>query len=120
MTQPEPTLTELQRHVERFEAEHGFDGKTVIEQCLLLAEEVGELFKAVRRRENLAVDPASVIGGVDEELADVLLMVAAVANRLDVDLAAALRDKAAVNRTRAWHRPGTTTEPPGHPGGSAA
>ncbi|GIG69945.1 MazG nucleotide pyrophosphohydrolase domain-containing protein [Phytomonospora endophytica] len=102
MNQPETTLAELQRHVETFEAERGFDRKGVIEQCLLLAEEVGELFKAVRRRERLAVDPESAIGGVDEELADVLLMLAAVANRLDVDLSTALRAKAAVNSGRTW------------------
>jgi len=30
--------------------ERGFENETVLEQCLLLGEEVGELFKAVRKQ----------------------------------------------------------------------
>ena len=44
----------------------------------------------------------SVIGTVDEELADVLIYLCAIANRLDISLDEALRKKEAINETRSW------------------
>jgi NTP pyrophosphatase (non-canonical NTP hydrolase) len=40
-------------------------------------------------------------------LADVLIFVGSIANRLDIDLTTALRRKEAVNRTRTWSPPTT-------------
>ena len=42
-----PTLTEFQQYVSELETERGFEHQTIIDKCLLLGEEVGELFKAV-------------------------------------------------------------------------
>jgi NTP pyrophosphatase (non-canonical NTP hydrolase) len=44
----------------------------------------------------------SLVGTVDEELADLLIFVCAIANRLDINLADALRRKETLNETRAW------------------
>lgn len=93
------TLTDLQRYVAGMESERGFTHRTVIEQALQLGEEVGELFKAIRKNQHLAT---AVIGSVDEELADILIYLCAIANRLGIDLAHALRSKEALNETRAW------------------
>ena len=41
-----PTLKEFQKYVEELENERGFSHQTIIDKCLLLGEEVGELFKA--------------------------------------------------------------------------
>jgi NTP pyrophosphatase (non-canonical NTP hydrolase) len=99
------TLHDLQRYVREMEEERGFAGRGVLEQCLLLGEEVGELFKAVRKHEKMRTGTTSITGTVDEELADVLIYVCAIANRLDVDLEEALRRKEALNESRVWAWP---------------
>jgi hypothetical protein len=43
-------LDDLQGYVAKMEEERGFAHRDVVSQCLLLGEEVGELFKAVQRR----------------------------------------------------------------------
>jgi NTP pyrophosphatase (non-canonical NTP hydrolase) len=95
-------LDDVQRYVALMEEERGFSHRDVISQCLLLGEEVGELFKAVRKHEKMRVDPNSRIANVEEELADVLIYLCAIANRLDVRLDEALRKKEAINETRVW------------------
>jgi NTP pyrophosphatase (non-canonical NTP hydrolase) len=77
-------------------------GAQGVQQCLLLGEEVGELFKAVRKQQNLTVDPQSRVGDVEEELADVLIYLCAIANRLDIDLEDAFRRKEQRNEQRVW------------------
>ena len=42
-------LDNLQRYVAEMEEERGFSNRDVVQQCLLLGEEVGELCKAVRK-----------------------------------------------------------------------
>lgn len=95
-------LQDLQRYLLEMEEERGFSSRGVVQQCLLLGEEVGELFKAVRKHEKMRTGTTSITGTVDEELADVLIYVCAIANRLGVNLEDALRRKEAVNETRAW------------------
>jgi len=95
-------LSGVQRYVAEMEEERGFSHRTVVQQCLLLGEEVGELFKAIRKQQNLTVDPQSRIGNVEEELADVLIYLCAIANRLDIDLEDAFRKKEARNEERVW------------------
>ena len=79
-------LDDLQRYVAETEKEHGFSRLDVVQQCLL-GEEVGELFKAVRKQKKMRVGATSVTGTVDEELADVLIFLCAIANRLGMALA---------------------------------
>lgn len=45
-----PTLRDFQNYAREMVKERGFENETVLEQCLLLGEEVGELFKAVRKQ----------------------------------------------------------------------
>jgi len=99
-----PTLKHYQAFVVALEDERGFSDQGPIDKCLLLGEEVGELFKAVRKAEGLVVDQGSKIGGIGEELADIFIYLCSVANRYGVDLETAIRDKEAVNRTRVWSR----------------
>lgn len=96
------TLADLQRYVADMETERGFSASTVLEQSLKLGEEVGELFKAIRKRERLPIDHGSVTGTVDEELADILIYLCAIANRLGINLDNALRNKELLNETRIW------------------
>ncbi|MGV1988526.1 MazG nucleotide pyrophosphohydrolase domain-containing protein [Agrobacterium sp. 22-221-1] len=96
------TLGDLQFYVAQSEAERGFSEETTLQKCLLLGEEVGELFKAIRKHEGLALDPDSVTTPISEELADILFYLCAVANRYEIDLAEAFREKERINETRFW------------------
>ena len=100
--EPNPTLADFQRYVEQLEQERGFADQTVLDKCLLLGEEVGELFKAIRKSEGLLIDEASPVGEVGEELADILIYLCAIANRTGLDLEAAFRSKEERNHTRTW------------------
>lgn len=97
-----PTLADLQAYVANLEKERGFSAQTARDKCLLLGEEVGELYRAVRRAEGWTVDPASRAADVGEELADCLIYLCAIANRYGIDLEAAFRAKEERNATRTW------------------
>ena len=97
-----PTLAELQEYVVRLEVERGFSTQSARDKCLLLGEELGELFRAVRRAEGLRVDPSSRVADVADELADCLIYLCAIANRYELDLETAFRAKEARNASRTW------------------
>lgn len=97
-----PTLTDIQQYVAELEQERGFSDQNVLQKCLLLGEEVGELFKAIRKHQGMSIDPKSNASSVADELADLIVMMCAVANRLDVDLEKAFRAKEEVNMKRRW------------------
>ncbi|WP_019852750.1 MazG nucleotide pyrophosphohydrolase domain-containing protein [Actinopolyspora mortivallis] len=111
----EASLAEIQRYVAEMELERGFADSTVLEQSLKLGEEYGELCKAIRKSSGLSIEAGSATGNVDAELADILIYLCAIANRLDTDLDQALRAKERVNETRVWdeapREPATTEHP---------
>jgi len=98
-----PILKDFQDYVIELEKERGFTEQTVLQRSLLLGEEVGELFKAIRKLEKMGVDQNSKIDSVDEELADVLIFVCSIANRFGIDLEQAFRDKEEINKKRTWN-----------------
>lgn len=95
-------LFEIQQYVKELEIERGFDQQTIIEKCLLLGEEVGELFKAIRKTENIKIDQNSQMHEVGNELADILIYVCAISNRYNIDLETAFREKEEINKKRIW------------------
>lgn len=97
-----PTVRNLQDYIAKIELERGFDDESAIQKCLLLGEEIGELFKAVRSSTGLKVDPNSAVNTVGEEIADILSFVLAIANRFDIDVASAFIEKAQKNKSRVW------------------
>ncbi len=97
-----PTLKEFQKYVEELENERGFSHQTIIDKCLLMGEEVGELFKAVRKSEGLAVDENSSFTEIGDELTDILIYLCAIANRKGIDLEKAFREKEEKNKLRSW------------------
>jgi NTP pyrophosphatase (non-canonical NTP hydrolase) len=111
---PSPTLADLQRYVVELEVERGFQGQDVLAKALLLGEEVGELFKAVRKSQGLSIDPQSKTGHVSEELADILIYLCAIANRFGIDLEQAFRRKEEINHRRSW-APAPPAPGPGEP-----
>ena len=97
-----PTLRDVQEYVRQMEQEREFDKASNLQSCLQLGEEIGELFKAVRKAEKMRIDHTSSVGAIDEELADILMFVAALANRYGIDLETAFREKEEFNKGREW------------------
>ncbi len=99
-----PNLSDFQTYVKKMEVERGFEEQTVLQKCLMLGEEVGELFKAIRKKENIKIDINSNTASVDEELADIFIYLCAIANRYDIDLEDAFRNKETINNKRIWEK----------------
>jgi NTP pyrophosphatase (non-canonical NTP hydrolase) len=98
-----PTLKDFQEYVKKLEAERGFSGENILQKCLLLGEEVGELNKAVRKNfKLLKTDNNSKAKEMGEELADIIIILCTIANRLDLDLEKAFREKEKINKKRKW------------------
>jgi NTP pyrophosphatase (non-canonical NTP hydrolase) len=106
---PGASLADAQRYLDDLERHMGWREVDLVTTCFLLGEEVGELFKAVRRYEQLGVEVGTADAPRDalraelaDEVADVLNFVLAVANRAEIDVTAAFRDKNARNLKRRW------------------
>jgi NTP pyrophosphatase (non-canonical NTP hydrolase) len=97
-----PTLANFQNYVAELEIERGFDHQTIIDKCLLLGEEVGELYKAVRKSEGLAIDSNSNFTEIGDELTDIFIYLCAIANRKGIDLETAFQKKEEKNKRRVW------------------
>lgn len=97
-----PTLADFQLYVTRMEEERGFIAESPQDKALLLGEEVGELFKAIRKAEGKGIDLRSRMGSIEGELADILIYLCAIANRYGVDLEQAFRVKEEENSERKW------------------
>lgn len=97
-----PNLAAFQKYVAELERERGFADENVFQKCLLLGEEVGELFKAIRKNQGMVTDGKSKVTAVPEEMADILIILCSIANRLGVDLEKAFRDKEEINSKRTW------------------
>ncbi|MBX3183572.1 MAG: hypothetical protein KIT72_05570 [Polyangiaceae bacterium] len=112
---PGAPMRDYQRYIAELEAYHGWERVSLVETCFLMGEEVGELFKAVRRVRRLyeavietddaapaPVEQAARVAEVGDELVDVLNYLLAVANRLDIDVEQAFVAKNTKNLARTW------------------
>lgn len=95
-------MQDFQSYVSELEQERGFTDNSVLQNSLMLGEEIGELFKAIRKAEKMRTDDSSKIHNVEEEMADVLIYICSIANRYKIDLEKAFRDKEEVNKQRVW------------------
>ena len=102
-----PTMQDFQAYVHDMEAHHGWLDVDLVHNCFLMGEDVGELFKAIRKYNKLFNEPAKAVdedtvAHVAEEIVDVFNYLAAIANRLDIDLEDAFRKKNGENMKRSW------------------
>lgn len=82
-----PTLKDYQKYVTNLEIERGFQDEDVIQKCLLLSEELGELYEAVIASEKLNRNDYNPLhSSIDQELADIIIVLCAIANRFAIDL----------------------------------
>ncbi|MGH9460042.1 MAG: MazG nucleotide pyrophosphohydrolase domain-containing protein, partial [Vicinamibacteria bacterium] len=94
---PAPNVAAFQHYYKRVASQRGYERENAQNCLLLMVEEVGELARAIRKREKLVRHGA--VRHVDEarELADVFLYVIHMANILGLDLGSAVREKEELN-----------------------
>ncbi|MGE0323629.1 MAG: hypothetical protein AB7K71_15820 [Polyangiaceae bacterium] len=102
-------MSEYQRYIKQLEEHHGWSDVNLIENCFLMGEEVGELFKAVRKvkgffdqAEAPLEERTELVANVGEEIVDVMNYLLAIANRLDIDVERAFIEKNTKNLSRSW------------------
>lgn len=100
-------MADYQAYIQDLESQQGWQDVDLVHNCFLMGEEVGELFKAVRKHlryfdEHAALEASESKQAVAEELVDVLNYLLAIANRLNIDVESAFRQKNAHNQTRSW------------------
>lgn len=99
------TLKEVQNYIKKVIAIRGFENQQIEKTMLLLLEEVGELAKAIRKNvTNMSIDPNKMnhYDTIENEVADVFIVLNSVCNQLGVDLYQAVKDKEKENIKRKW------------------
>lgn len=99
------TLRELQKYIKEVIELRGFSNKSIQDEMLLLLEETGELAKAIRKRlPNGTIDIEKVehYTEIEEEVADVFIVLAELCNVLKIDLCNSILDKEKINVNRQW------------------
>jgi NTP pyrophosphatase (non-canonical NTP hydrolase) len=103
-------MADFQRYVHQLETMHGWLDVDLVHNCFLMGEEMGELFKAVRKAKGYFTEGAPIDedarAHVAEEIVDVFNYLCAIANRLDIDVEQAFIDKNARNQERTWTHSG--------------
>ena len=114
-------MRDYQRYIYLLEKQKGWLSVDLVHNCFLMGEEVGELFKAIRRQRGYFEERVGTEAGgeerdraeqtqeetlrraeVAEELVDVFNYLCAIANRLGIDLEEAFREKNKKNQARTW------------------
>jgi NTP pyrophosphatase (non-canonical NTP hydrolase) len=96
------SLPQIQDYVAKMEAERHLDKQDLPSQCIKLGEEVGELYRAVRKLQGNPEDPAGRVANVGDEAVDTLILLMSIVNRCGINLEDAFRTKEALNETRVW------------------
>lgn len=97
---PTSTLPEIQNYINKVLTLRGFSNQTTQEKLLLLIEEVGELFKSIRKSSaGASVDCERLknYNSVESEIADVLIVLVSIANKLNIDIFQCLKEKEKTN-----------------------
>lgn len=99
------TLNEIQNHIKEVIKIRGFSEQKVQDKMLLLLEETGELAKAIRKTiPEASVDYERIENytDIEEEVADVFIVLVSICNRLNINLYDAIIKKEEKNIKRQW------------------
>jgi NTP pyrophosphatase (non-canonical NTP hydrolase) len=99
---PGASLPHIQDYVKKMEVERGLNGQDLPSQCLKLGEEIGELYRAVRKLQGQPQDPSGRIADIGDEAVDTLILLMSIVNRCNINLEDAFRAKEARNESRVW------------------
>ena len=83
------SLVELQNYINNVLEIRGFNNQSIELKLMLLMEEVGELAKSIRKDSTrLPIDRCKInnYSSIEEEIADVLIVLFSIANKLQIDL----------------------------------
>lgn len=99
------SLCEIQQEIVRLRKERGFS-QDLMHIALLLAEEMGEMLGQIRRtivdgKEPL---PESDKSSLPHEMADVFILLNALAEKSGIDMEQAWRSKEMINDRREWNK----------------
>jgi len=98
------SLREIQRYVAKLVADRNLNTANDAKMCFIqLAEEVGELARALREREGGKFDAATQHANLNNEFADVLILLLGLANIMEIDIYDALIAKEKINLSRNWN-----------------
>ena len=99
------TLNEIQNYIKEVIKIRGFSEQKVQDKMLLLLEETGELAKAIRKTIPEASGDYERIENytdIEEEVADVFIVLVSICNRLNINLYDAIIKKEEKNIKRQW------------------
>jgi NTP pyrophosphatase (non-canonical NTP hydrolase) len=96
------TLEALQNYIHRMIIDRGFEKETVDQTLILLMEELGELAKAVRKESGMKFSETTRRTELEEELADVQIVLLVLADKLGMDMRTAVAAKERKNSNRVW------------------
>ena len=99
------TLNEIQNYIKEVIKIRGFSEQKVQDKMLLLLEETGELAKAIRKTiPEVSVDYERIENytDIEEEVADVFIVLVSICNRLNINLYDAIIKKEEKNIKRQW------------------
>lgn len=97
-----PTIQDYQEYVAKIEVIRNFSSQSIQDKCILIGEEIGELFKAIRIKEGINIDKNSKKREIAHELVDVFIYLCEIANYYNIDMEEAFRLKEAINSQRTW------------------
>lgn len=82
--------------------DRGFNTEDTSKKLVMLMEEIGELAKAVRKITGMKFTDSTKQTEIEEELADVQIVLLGLASMLDVDMFEAVTTKELKNSKRNW------------------
>lgn len=99
------SLNEIQNYIREIIKIRGFSEQRVQDKMLLLLEETGELAKAIRKKlpeASIDYDKIENYTDIEEEIADVFIVLTSICNRLNINLYDAIKKKEEKNIKRQW------------------
>ena len=99
------SLNEIQDYIRKINTIRGFSEQRVQDKMLLLLEETGELAKAIRKtlpEASIDYEKIENYTDIEEEIADVFIVLVSICNRLNINLYNALKKKEEKNIQRQW------------------
>jgi len=101
------TLMQVQQYIKDVITLRGFSEQNIEKTMLLLTEEIGELAKSIRKEKtSMSIDETKIknYDTVENEIADVFIVLCSICNQLNIDLFSALKDKEKENIERKWNK----------------
>ncbi|MBX9906952.1 nucleotide pyrophosphohydrolase [Patescibacteria group bacterium] len=96
------SLRKLQEYIWQMNIERKFNTEDPSKKLVMLMEEVGELSKAVRKSVGMKFAETTKVTDIEEELADVQIILLGLASLLNIDMFDAVVKKEEKNRERTW------------------